>query len=67
MNRTLKRLAAAIFVGMFATAIIMSCGQKTTEATESGDTEAKKDSTEHPAGEHPSDSTEHPTDTTKKN
>jgi hypothetical protein len=65
MNRILKRLAAFVFVGLFATAIATSCGQKAAE--QSGDTEAAKDTTDHPAGEHPaSDTTEHPTDTTTK-
>lgn len=74
MNRILKRLTAAIVVGAFATAVIMSCAQKPSEAAEAADAnaEAKKDSTEHPAGEHPagehpSDSSEHPADSTKKN
>ncbi len=57
MNRMLKKLTAFAFVSLFATTIIMSCGQKAAETDQSAET---KDSTEHPAGEHPNDSTEHP-------
>ena len=68
MNRILKRLAALVFVGLLAIAIVTSCGQKAAQGDESTETEATKDSTDHPAGEHPaSDSTEHPTDSTKSN
>ena len=65
MNRLLKQLAALVFVCLFATAMVTSCGQKPAEGDNSTETEAVKDTTEHPEGEHPSDTTEHPTDTTK--
>jgi len=58
MKKMLKELAAFTFVTLLAASIIMSCGQKSGEANQSDD--VKKDSTEHPAGEHPKDSTEHP-------
>lgn len=46
-----KRLATIIFLVLFSTAAIVSCGKQ-----------AKED---HPAGEHPADSTEHPSDSTE--
>ena len=67
MNRILKRLATLVFVGLFATAIATSCGQKATDGDQADETEAAKDSTDHPAGEHPADSTEHPADSTASN
>lgn len=51
-----KSLALIIFLTLFSTAALVSCGKQAQEAA----TEESSDSAEHPA-----DSTEHPTDTTK--
>jgi len=65
MNRLTKRLVILIFLGIFSTALIVSCGQKAQEA-DSTASELPADSTEHPTDstEHP---TEHPADSTKSN
>jgi hypothetical protein len=47
-----KRITTIIFLSLFSTMVIVSCGKL-----------GKKE--EHPAGEHPKDSTEHPSDSTE--
>jgi len=56
-----KRLTAIIFVTLFSTSAMVSCGKQAAKE-EPAATEHPADSTEHPSDstEHPSDSTEHP-------
>jgi hypothetical protein len=48
MQRILKSLAFVLFLTVFSSAIIISCGRQANQ--------------DHPADEHPADSTEHPAD-----
>jgi hypothetical protein len=73
MSRLIKRLVILFFLGIFCTALIVSCGKQAKEGDHpagehpADSTEHPKDSTEHPADstEHPAGSAEHPADTTK--
>lgn len=69
MKQLLKRLTFLVFLTIFTTALIISCGKQTAkeEQPAADSTEHPTDSTEHPSDstEHPSEHPEHPKDSTQ--